>query len=209
MFGPKIVEEFDSKFSGKIQVRQDMGGRYVSVANLTQSGGLVKEVWRPVIRKYGKKGKSWLILGLGAGTVAKLIPQPARITGVEIDPVMINIGKKYFDLDKIPKLKIIRQNALDYILKTQEVYDFVLVDLYLGDKCPEFLYTKKFLGQLEQLGQLVILNHLFYDEAKRQKAEELVTKLKAVFKKIELVRVLTNLVIIARPCLNSLPSFWI
>ena len=111
---------------------------------------------------------------------------------------MLNIGKKYFDLDQIPNLKILRLSAERYVLRADEVFDFVLVDLYLGDQVPSFVYSKNFLDQLGQLGQLVIINHLFYDDSKRQKAEELLKKLKAIFKKIELVRVLTNLVIIAK-----------
>ncbi|KKR91312.1 MAG: Spermine synthase [Candidatus Woesebacteria bacterium GW2011_GWA1_41_13b] len=181
-----------------MEVRQGWGYKYVATGNLTQSGGVVADVWKPVIKKYGQKNKSWLILGLATGTVAKLIPQPSQITGVEIDPLMLNIGKKYFDLDQIPNLKILRLSAERYVLRADEVFDFVLVDLYLGDQVPSFVYSKNFLDQLGQLGQLVIINHLFYDDSKRQKAEELLKKLKAIFKKIELVRVLTNLVIIAK-----------
>jgi len=198
MFGPKVIEKFKSKHSGDMEVRQGWGYKYVATGNLTQSGGVVADVWKPVIKKYGQKNKSWLILGLATGTVAKLIPQPSQITGVEIDPLMLNIGKKYFDLDQIPNLKILRLSAERYVLRADEVFDFVLVDLYLGDQVPSFVYSKNFLDQLGQLGQLVIINHLFYDDSKRQKAEELLKKLKAIFKKIELVRVLTNLVIIAK-----------
>lgn len=221
MFGPKVIEEFKSKYSGQIQVKQDGPHKYVSVGNLTQSGGLVKEVWQPVIKKYGKKGKCWLILGLAAGTVAKLIPQPFKIIGVEIDPLMLKIGRQYFDLDQVPNLKILNIDAKDYLLKTQDRFDFVLVDLYLGDQCPDFVYTKRFLGQLKKLGlparnrsmsrdridpegerqdkagQLVIINHLFYDEEKRHKARGLTNLVSKYFSKVELVRVLTNLVIIA------------
>lgn len=197
MFGPKVVEEFKSKYSGQIQVRQGWGYKYVATGSLTQSGGVVADVWRPVIRNFGKKNKSWLILGLAAGTVAKLISQPAKITGVEIDPVMLAIGQKYFDLDKIPNLKIVNKDALNYVLKTQESYDFVLVDLYFGDQPPSFLYSPKFLKKLKKLGKQVIINHLFYDADKRNKARELTNSISKYFSKVELVRVLTNLVIIA------------
>ena len=112
MFRPKVIEEFDSKYRGQIQVKQDWTHKYVTTGNLTQSGGLVRDVWQPVIKKFAKKNKSWLILGLATGAVAKLIPQPARIVGVEIDPVMIAIGKKYFDLDQIPNLKILNLDAI-------------------------------------------------------------------------------------------------
>ncbi|MEK7091232.1 MAG: hypothetical protein AAB887_01850 [Patescibacteria group bacterium] len=198
IFRPRVISEFKSRYSGQILVKQDWTHKYVTTGNLTQSGGLVRDVWQPVIKKFGQKNKSWLILGLAAGTVARLIPQPAKIVGVEIDPVMLEIGRQYFDLDKIPNLKILNLDARRYVLDAKETFDFVLVDLYLGDQVPNFVYSKNFLEKLGQLGQLVIINHLFYDDAKRQKAEELTKELKGIFRKIELVRVLTNLVIIAR-----------
>ena len=200
IFKPKVISKFKSQYSGDIEVRQGLGYKYVATGNLTQSGGVVADVWKPVIKKlsmnYELRTKNWLILGLAAGTVAKLIPQPAKITGVEIDPVMLEIGRQYFDLGQIPNLKILNLDAMNYILKTQDFFDFVLVDLYLGDQIPEFVYSQKFLGQLGKVGQLVIINHLFYDQDKRLKAEKLITQLKAVFKNIQLHHVLTNLLII-------------
>ena len=196
VFRPKVISEFKSRYSGKIQVKQDGTNRYVSVGNLTQSWGLVRDIWQPIIKKFGKKDKSWLILGLAAGTVAKLIPQPAKITGVEIDPVMLEIGRKYFDLDKIPNLKILNIDAKDYLLKTKDKFDFVLVDLYLGDQCPRFVYSKRFLEKLKKVGKLVIINHLVYDDTKRRSAEKLIKLLSPRFKNIRLQRILTNVLII-------------
>lgn len=196
MFGPKVIEEFNSKYSGKIQVRQGWGYKYVTTGNLTQSGGVVADIWKPVIKKFALKNKTWLILGLATGTVAKLIPQPSQITGVEIDPLMLQIGKKYFGLDKITHLKILNVNAKDYVLKTKDQFDFVLVDLYFGDQVPEFVYSPKFLKKLKKVGKMVIINHLFFDEDKRHKAGELVKKLDSIFKNIHLLRVLTNTLII-------------
>lgn len=195
-FRPKVISEFKSLYSGQIQVKQDGASRYVSVGNLTQSWGIVKEVWQPVIKRYGKKGKHWLILGLAAGTVARLIPQPAQITGVEIDPVMLKIGRQYFDLDKIPNLKILNKDAHSWLLTTNSYFDYILVDLYLGDQCPAFVYSPKFLKRLKIVGKTIFINHLFYDDAKRHQAGELVRKLKAIFENIRLHRVLTNLMII-------------
>lgn len=196
IFKPKVISEFKSRYSGQILVKQDWTHKYVTTGNLTQSGGLVRDVWQPVIKKFGKKNKSWLILGLATGTVAWLIPQPAKVVGVEIDPVMLEIGRQYFDLGQIPNLKILNLDARRYLLDANEIFDFVLVDLYLGDRLPSFVYSPKYLKKLKKLGKCVIINHLFYDDPKRQKAEDLTKKLKVIFPNIHLHRVLTNLMII-------------
>lgn len=200
IFGPKILEEHQSKYSGPVKLMQGWGYKYVSTGILTQSGGVVEDVWRPVLKKVGQPHKGWLILGLGCGTVAKMISDklaPAAITGVELDPLMLDLGRHHFDLDKIPNLKVIRGDARRFVTRPRKKYDFILVDLYLGDKLPPFVYTGKFLIRLDKIGQTVIFNHLFYDEPKRQAAQKLVTKLANIFPSVELVRSLTNLLIIA------------
>ncbi len=203
MFGPKVIEEFDSKYSGKLFVKSDWGNKYVTTGYLTQSGGLINDLWNPIIKNLSKRytinAKTWLVLGLATGTVAKLINKKfkgAKIVGVEIDPVMIDIGKRYFELDKIQNLKIVNQDAKRYVLNTEEKFDLILVDLYLGDQPPDFLYSPKYLKKLREIGKTVIINHLFYDEDKKAKAQELIKSLDKYFSNITLHHEITNLMII-------------
>ena len=197
-----IVEEYKSKYSKKLIVKKiwDWGWHYyVTTGVLTQSGGLINDIWSKVLSAQKKvlRGNNFLILGLATGTVAKIINKKfkdAEITGIEIDPMMIEIGKKYFDLDKIPNLKILIADANEY--KPKEKFDLVLVDLYINDAPPRFLYSYQFLKKINQWGKHVIINHLFYDEDKKQKAHVLIKRLDKYFQKIRLNHVLTNVMII-------------
>ena len=67
VFRPKVISEFKSRYSGQIQVKQDGTNRYVSVGNLTQSWGLVRDIWQPIIKKFGKKE----IIGAGGCALFK------------------------------------------------------------------------------------------------------------------------------------------
>jgi spermidine synthase len=199
MFSPKLLESRHSKFSGDINVFSDFGYKYISTGQLTQSGGLVKDVWEPVLKKIGQKNKSWLILGLAGGTLAGMIAkkyQPNHLVGVEIDPIMVDLGKKYLKLADIPNLEIIIKDAQKYIETTKGRFDYIFVDMYFGDKLPQFIYSPKFLKKFRILGHTVIFNHLFYDDKKVKNANKLVTSLKSIFPKINLLRKLTNLLII-------------
>ncbi len=196
IFGPKTIAEFKSIYSGQLLVRQDFTNRYVTTGGLTQSGGLVKDVWQPIIKKFAKSHQTWLILGLAAGTVAKLLPRPAGIIGVEIDPVMLNIGRQFFKLDQIANLEIVNQDAQKYLSRSKQHFDYILIDLYLGDQLPGFVYTRSFLNQVKKHGSVAIFNHLFYDQAKKARADQLVKSLSSVFPHIQLHHVLTNLMII-------------
>ncbi len=200
MFGPKVVEEFDSRYSGKIRVMQGFGYKYVSTGILTQSGGIVKDVWDPVLKKIGQKNCSWLILGLAAGTLAEQIAKrftPSRLVGVEIDQIMIDIGKKYFSLDEIKSLEIVNQDANKFVASSSfPGFDFILVDMYLGEVLPDFVYSDIFLDRLKSHGKTVVFNHLFYDDGKKKLAANLMTKLESRFKVVTPQRVLTNVMLL-------------
>jgi len=197
-----IVEEFKSEYSKRLIVKKiwDWGWHYyVTTGVLTQSGGLIGDLWKPTISNVQCLMSNVLILGLATGTLAKIINKKfknVKITGIEIDPVMIEIGKKYFDLDKIPNLKILNIDANKY--KFNKKFDLILVDLYLGDQCPSFVYSPKFLGKIRRSGKLAIFNHLFYDTQKKADAEKLIKKLGKYYKNIKLYRVLTNVMIICQ-----------
>ena len=51
IFRPKVISEFESRYSGTIQVRQGWGYKYVATGDLTQSGGVVADIWKPIVKK--------------------------------------------------------------------------------------------------------------------------------------------------------------
>jgi len=205
LFSPKILETVNSKYSGEVKVVSTWGYKYIATGVLTQSGGLVRDVWEPVLRQVAKKSFPWaesgLILGLAGGTIAGIVAglyPGIHITGVEIDPEMIRLGRKYLGMDKIPNLDIEIKDAKDYVfhIPLHSHFDLILVDMYIGDQLPSFVYSPKFLKKLSQSGRLVIFNHLYYDDCKRRLAGQLVDRLGQIFGEVRLMRKLTNLLII-------------
>ncbi len=143
---------------------------------------------------------SSLILGLGGGTAAKLVNQfwpEAKIVGIEIDPVIIGLAKKYFALGKISSLKIINADAAEWV-KRKEKFDLILVDVYLGDKVPKSCETKEFLKNIKKLispGGFVIFNRLNYKEKKKE-TEDFIKKLEKIFPQVSLIQTPSNLLIV-------------
>jgi len=76
--------------------------------------------------------KSMCLLGLGGGTAVTLYNKyfrPQEIDGLEINPQIVAVGKKYFGL-KASNLNIIIDNAINYIHNCQKTYDLVIVDAF-------------------------------------------------------------------------------
>lgn len=196
MLGTKILEERESKYNGHLRVVRTLGmGTYIQANGLTQSGGIIERIWSQTLRKIGHQPSTishCLILGLGGGTVAKLVRKywpEARITGIEIDPVMIELGKKYLGLDKAKvDIKIMDANKFKF-----GSYDLVIVDTYFGDKFvdlvrPELLKSK-----------MVVFNRLYFGE-KRPEAVKFGKKLEKIFPKVEWFYPEANLMLI---CYNN------
>lgn len=207
-FSPQVLEVVSSPINGEIKVMQDFNSIYLATGFWTQSGGLIKDLWEsPLSKIHPLPGANWLVLGLSGGTAAQIISHnysPAKIVGVEIDPIMVELGKKYLKLGQIPNLEIKVENASRYMANARLPMDYILVDMYVGDKPPAFVYEPSFLKQLYSLGRVCIFNHLFYYPHQKQAAEELVEKLEKIYGSVKLQRKLANLLIICEnPALGT------
>jgi spermidine synthase len=201
----KILEKTNSPINGEITIYSIFGSPRMSIGGLLQSGGVVADIWKKAIKRISSiqcQVSSVLILGLGCGTAAKLFSEKwpqAKIVGVEIDPTVIRLGKKYFGLDKIPNLEIVRRDAINYVSKCQvsgikEKFNLILVDLYLGEKVPQKAESLTFLRNLLSSKSFVVFNRLFWDEHKKR-AELFVKKIEKIFSRVELVRTVANLLV--------------
>lgn len=136
-----MTEIIESPLNGRIKVKSFLGRFSVWVGGYEQSGPLVKKVWEKALKAVTLSPRLVLILGLGCGVAAKLISEKypkAKITGVEIDPQMIDIGRRHFSLGGIPNLKVICADAKDFFRNNKVKYDLVLVDAYIGNSAADF-----------------------------------------------------------------------
>lgn len=207
--GYKILEKIDSPVNGKIEVIRSLAwGTYIQAAGLTQSGGVLKDVWQTTLKKVKRNKKiefkNCLILGLGAGSVAHLVKKywpEVKVTAVELDPIMVRLGKKYLDLDQI-SLKINIQDAESFLQKNsvKKKYDLIINDIYTGDKIPEKFEKREYLKLIKKnlsSSGIVIFNRLYYD-LKRREAMKFYAKLEKEFLQIDVVYPEANVMFVCK-----------
>jgi spermidine synthase len=86
------------------------------------------------------------IIGLAGGTIAHQFTQlygPVPIDGVEIDPAIVDVGRKYFNMNE-PNLHVYVQDGRTFIETTQAQYDLVAIDAFQQPYIPFQLTTREF-----------------------------------------------------------------
>ncbi|HUZ07148.1 MAG TPA: fused MFS/spermidine synthase [Candidatus Paceibacterota bacterium] len=95
--------------------------------------------------------KRVLMVGLGGGSTQRAwqhyYPNVMDDT-VEIDPVVEEVAKKYFNVVETPKFKIHINDGRVFLRQTTNIYDVILMDAYsttrYGSSLPRQLTTKEF-----------------------------------------------------------------
>ncbi len=109
----------------------------------------LEEVGFEKIREF----KKILILGVAAGSVIKTLIDEinfeGKIIGVELDPEIIEIANKYFDLQKFENLEIIIDNAESFVKNPTYIYDLIIIDIFQDNFMPEFLFEINFINNIK------------------------------------------------------------
>jgi len=150
-----------------IQVLQS--GEY-RLLRLNEGQG-VHSIWHPTSLDYGGPWQQFLaapffnpapyppekveriaIIGLAAGTIARqatAVFGPVPIDGYEIDPQIIAVGQKYFEMT-MPNLNAIAEDGRVGLARSSEHYSLIGVDAYRPPYIPWHLTTREFFQLCRQ-----------------------------------------------------------
>jgi spermidine synthase len=141
-----------------------------------------------------------LILGLGGGTLARLLQTrwdspDLSLIGVDDDPAVVETARAVGWLP-LPGLEVVLEDAFSYVAHCAERFDYVALDLYRGERLVRQELSKPFLrrvrGLLEPSGHVAI--NLFKEPARMRR----LGRIRAVFEVERLVEQGGNLVVHAR-----------
>jgi spermidine synthase len=136
---------------------------------------------------------SALLLGLGGGTVARLLERrfdPIAITGVDNSDEMLAAATDFGP--PLDKTRLVQADATDFIYRNSSHYGFIAVDLYRADHMDRGVLAPPFLRALTaslKPGGTVAFN-LFQDHC----LDDCLVRLERVFKRIRLTKIGRNAV---------------
>lgn len=89
-----------------------------------------------------------LVVGLGGGSVVKRMwrdyPE-MRIDSVELDPEVVDIAQRFFELPEDERLRVYVDDGRRFIETCPDDYDMILIDAFDEDRVPRQLTTEEFL----------------------------------------------------------------
>ncbi len=155
-----VIHQQDS-FYHRIRVTEQGAGdnatRYLELDSTTEGGMRVsdgdvvleyQQFWRLPMMKSGFKLDNALFIGAGAfgmpEQVSKQYPQ-ATVDVAEIDPNVIETGRKYFKLGEFPHVQAHASDARRFLDQSSKKWDFIFGDAYNGVRqIPVHLASKEF-----------------------------------------------------------------
>jgi spermidine synthase len=158
-FIPINVYKKNSAVSKSLEVTWNNGELVLDSKSTNYSYGSLQRILRKGLKYIGferiRNFENILVLGVAGGSVIKTLVDEikfkGKITGVEIDSAVIDIANNHFELDKIPNLEIVIDDAFDYILKTKLKYDLIIIDVFEDTTMPNFLFQDFFIQRINSL----------------------------------------------------------
>lgn len=178
-FIPINVFQQKSNISQTLEVTWINGELVLDSKNTNYSYGSLQRILRKGLKFIGferiKTMDHILVLGVACGSVIKTLVKEinfeGKITGVEIDNSVITIANEYFHLNQIKNLEIIIDDAFEFVLKTKNKYDLVIIDVFQDTKMPNFLFETFFINRICYLLQpkgFILFNTMILNEKQKQ-----------------------------------------
>ena len=193
--GTITFKKVQSPINGELVVKWDSyAGYQIMGGGLWQVGGPVEDVWRAALKSLPNdfNVSRALILGLGGGSAAKLIRKKwgsCVIDGVDIDPVIVDLGNTYLGMSKHNVNQII-DDAFIYVSnrgKSKSKYELICVDTYVESTFPEKFDSEEFLintASCLSVNGVLMVNRL-YSGKDRALAHKFKKKLTQLFDSVD------------------------
>lgn len=156
----RIVFERDTVYH-RIKVAEDKCYRWLHFDRSRQGGMFLTDPRESPLRYpdyfllawlFNPNIKKVLVVGLGSGSVPKRIISDfpgVQVDSIELDPVVVEVAKRYFSLRDDPRHRIFVQDGRQFVRRAETTYDLIVMDAYHAEGVPFHLVTREFFQQVK------------------------------------------------------------
>lgn len=177
---PVKIHQKKSVYSKNLEVTWNNGYLVLDSENTNYSFGSLQRVLKKGLKYIGyeriQNFNSILVLGVAGGSVIETLKKDikfqGKITGVEIDAAVVEIATKYFGLEKYENVSIVIDDAFEFVLKTKEKYDLIIIDIFQDTTMPNFLFEDFFINRINFLlnvNGFILFNTMVLDYKDRRR----------------------------------------
>jgi spermidine synthase len=192
---PVKVEERAGLVTSRLEIYLSKGRYLLDGPRVNYSFGGLATVFREAFSQFDVQEReiaNALILGFGAGSVASILckeyKKAIHLTGVEKDPVVIDLAKKYFQIERYKNLSLYLEDAGAFVARCDQQFDLIVVDVFVGAEVPQQFKQEKFLSGLGRLlapEGICFFNVAIYNEEVRTECQNLFRKMESLVGKTE------------------------
>lgn len=193
---PIRLKHVESAISGPMEINLVDGRMTLDTKSSNYSYGSLQFILQYGLKKINLNNntKKILLLGLGGGSVIQTIREEfkcdASIEAVDIDPVIIQIAWEDFNLKRFENIKIVQADASEYLIQNTDLFDLIIVDLFIIDTIPTIFTQPEYIDSL--LNHLTQHGKIIYNTMKRTMSTENLNQIKNRFEKESHVSILKN-----------------
>jgi spermidine synthase len=197
-----MIESKKGGVTPYLEVMKSNGKYVLNSQNANYSFGGVHTLFDKLFKKIDIQKydfKNVLILGMGAGSIISLLKEKytmnCSITAIEKDEVVIELAKKYFDIERYDSLTIIKADAFEYARTTEHTYDLVISDLFVEWDVPEIFASNEYLVNLKRISNnraCIIYNKMTELPIHKKELIKLLEDFESVFPGFELHTLSSN-----------------
>jgi spermidine synthase len=177
---PINIHKQNSSLNKSLEVTWNNGKLVLDSKNTNYSYGSLQRALKKGLRFIGferiQKFENVLVLGVAAGSVIKTLREEikykGKITGVELDDKVLELANRYFKLNEIENLKLINDDAFEFVLKTKEKYDLIIIDIFQDTVMPNFLFEDFFINRINfllKLNGFILFNTMVLNEKDKER----------------------------------------
>ena len=146
---PMHIAHVQTDKNGLVELSFCNGKKLLNTPHANYSYGTLQAILRFVLKKIDAKNiTTVLLLGLGGGSVVETLRSEFhhrhKIEAVDFDTRIISLALEEYNLQNDTELEVIQDDAFHFIHTTNHIYNTVIVDLFVDDEAPDFVYSSLF-----------------------------------------------------------------
>lgn len=150
----KLLRTYTSSINQKLKIYWRKDKKVLDTKNANYSYDGLQEVLNRGLEEIPMESvQSVLVLGMGAGCVVDSLRNKffyyGPVLGVEVDPVVIELAEKEFNISQFQDVEIIEADAKKFLKNHPHQYDLIVIDIFIDIQVPRKFYSERFWNKIE------------------------------------------------------------